>query len=117
VLRADDLVLLLPTSVACSAWVLAQLGEADEALSRLRESERLLEREVSTGSSHITAGRSTHWDARVCCWTGSTRRKSVPAARSSLPRVSRASLPHALHLLGDIAIHPDRFDPQIGEVS
>jgi hypothetical protein len=41
----------------------------------------------------------------------------VPAARSSLPRVSRASLPHALHLLGDIAIHPDRFDPQIGEVS
>ena len=38
-----EVVMLLPWAVASSAWALAQLGEADEALSRVREGERLLE--------------------------------------------------------------------------
>src|SRR5260370_34153150 len=38
---------MLPTSIAYSAWVLAQLGEVSEALSRLREGERLFERHAT----------------------------------------------------------------------
>src|SRR5262249_29829375 len=64
-LRANDLVLLLPTSVACSTWVLAQLGQADEALGRLGESKRLLEREISTGYVPYH-GWSYHALGRAC---------------------------------------------------
>ena len=46
VARTGNVVLLLPLAVASSAWVLAQLGEADEALNRLREAEQLLERQA-----------------------------------------------------------------------
>jgi tetratricopeptide (TPR) repeat protein len=47
--RTGNVVLLLPAALASSTWVLAQLGEADEALNRLREGEQLLERSVATG--------------------------------------------------------------------
>ena len=49
VVRAGNVVLLLPWAVASSAWVLAQLGEASEALNRLREGEQLLERQAARG--------------------------------------------------------------------
>src|SRR5215813_2050074 len=49
VFRAGNVDHLLPHSVAYSAWVLAQLGEASEGLSRLREGEHLLERQVARG--------------------------------------------------------------------
>src|SRR4029450_10352486 len=42
VVRAANVVFLLPAAVASSAWALAQCGEASEALSRLREGEPLL---------------------------------------------------------------------------
>lgn len=48
-LRAGNVVILLPFAVAASAWVLAQRGEAGEALNRLREGERLLEGFAATG--------------------------------------------------------------------
>src|SRR5262249_33225578 len=37
VLRTGNVVILLPIAVASSAWALAQLGEASEAMTRLRE--------------------------------------------------------------------------------
>src|SRR5262252_3526794 len=116
VLRADDLVLLLPTSVACSAWVLAQLGEADEALSRLRESERLLEREASTGFAPYH-GWAHHALGRACLLLDRLDEAQI-RARRALESSSRQPgfAAHAQHLLGDIATHPDRFDPQAGEV-
>src|SRR5205823_14587745 len=40
VARTGDAVLLLPYLVALSAWALAQLGEANEVLNRLREGEQ-----------------------------------------------------------------------------
>ena len=49
VLRTGNVVLSLPHSVAFSAWVLAQVGEASEALTRLREAEDLLERRAARG--------------------------------------------------------------------
>src|SRR5215813_8122825 len=50
VLRAGNVDQLLVQSVASSAWVLAQLGEASEGLSRLREGEHLLERHGARGN-------------------------------------------------------------------
>ena len=48
-LRTGNIVLTLPDAVASSAWVLAQLGEAHEALTRLREGEQLQERQAARG--------------------------------------------------------------------
>ncbi|HKE92295.1 MAG TPA: hypothetical protein VKB45_18320, partial [Gemmatimonadales bacterium] len=45
VIRAGNVGQLLSRSAASSAWVLAQLGEASEGLSRLWEGEHLLEGE------------------------------------------------------------------------
>ncbi len=114
-LRANDLVLLLPTSVACSTWVLAQLGQADEALSRLRESERLLEREVSTGYVPYH-GWSYHALGRACLLLDRLD-EAQTLARHALECSARQPgfAANAKHLLGDIAMHPDCFDPQIAE--
>ena len=115
VLRGDDLILLLPTAVACSAWVLAQLGEAGEALSRLREGEQLLEGHEARG--HVSnRGWAYHGLGRAGLLLGrldEARRLGDRAVESS-PR-QLGFVAHALHLLGDIATHPDRFDPESAE--
>ena len=49
VFRAGHVLMFLRTAVASSAWVLAQLGEASEALSRVRECEQLGERLAASG--------------------------------------------------------------------
>ena len=49
VFRTGSIVVGLPRAVASSAWVLAQVGEASEALTRLREGEELLERHAARG--------------------------------------------------------------------
>src|SRR5262249_20817044 len=41
--RAGSIVIGLPEAIASSAWVLAQIGEADEALSRVQEAKALYE--------------------------------------------------------------------------
>jgi hypothetical protein len=46
VARSGNVVALLPSAVAHSARILAQLGEMSAALSRLRESEQLIERSI-----------------------------------------------------------------------
>src|SRR5262244_516475 len=48
--RAGNVGILLHRSVVSSAWVLAQLGETSEGLSRLREGEQLLEHEAARGN-------------------------------------------------------------------
>ena len=45
--RTGNRVLDLPSPFASSAWALAQVSEASEALTRLREGEQLLERHVA----------------------------------------------------------------------
>jgi class 3 adenylate cyclase/tetratricopeptide (TPR) repeat protein len=47
--RKGNIFISLPHAVASSAWILAQVGEAGEALSRLREGEELLERRTAGG--------------------------------------------------------------------
>ncbi len=116
VARTGNVFLLLPLPVASSAWVLAQLGEASEALGRLREGEQLLERQAARGFVS-NLGWGYHSLGRACLALGrldEARRLGDRAVESSPSQPGYAA--HALHLLGDIATHPDRFDAESGEV-
>ena len=113
--RTGHIVLGLTFSVARSAWILAQVGEASEALARLRESEQLLERDAARGYflAHTVAYPSL---GRAALLLGRLDEARVLGARaleysSSFPGFAA----HTLHLLGDLATHPDQFDPESGE--
>src|SRR5262249_40893676 len=113
--RAGNVGPLLSSSVVSSAWVLAQLGEASEGLSRLQEGEHLLEREAVRGnlgflgSFYVALGRA----ALVLGRLDDAQRLGDRAVESSSRQPGWAAL--ALHLLGDIATPPDRFDAERGE--
>jgi tetratricopeptide (TPR) repeat protein len=109
VLRSGNVVFLLPLAIASSARLLAQLGEASDALDRLREVEQFLERQAPEGIGHAA---TYHALGRACLLLG-----RVDEARSLGDRAIKYSLSHypglaahALHLLGDVATHPDRID-------
>jgi class 3 adenylate cyclase/tetratricopeptide (TPR) repeat protein len=112
--RTLDVAVLLPWAVACSAWALAQIGKAKEALSRVREAEQLLARQAERG---IFGHRSWAYHAvsRACLLLGRFDEAHRLAERSV---ESSQQLPgfaaHALLLLGDIMSHPDRFDAEKG---
>jgi class 3 adenylate cyclase/tetratricopeptide (TPR) repeat protein len=113
--RTGNIALNLPRTVANSAWVLAQGGEASEALTRLREGEQLLERQAARG---IVArhGDAYHSLGRADLLLGrldEARRLGEHAVESSPVQPGFAA--YAMHLLGDIATHPDRFDAESGE--
>jgi tetratricopeptide (TPR) repeat protein len=116
VLRSGNILLPLPRAVAFAASVLARLGEASEALNRLRESEQLLERHAAK-SIVDTRNWDYHLLGRSSLLLGrldEARRLADRAVESSSHHPGFAA--HALHLLGDIATHPDRFDAERGEV-
>ena len=116
VARTGNVVLMLPHAVASSAWALAQLGEASGALNRLREGEELVERVAARGIVGGDRGWSYHALGRACLLLGrldEALRLGERAVESSQNRPGFAA--HALHLLGDIATHPDRFDAETGE--
>src|SRR5882762_2865901 len=71
----------------------AQLGEASEALNRLRESEPLLERWRRAESSRLSPGSITRWRAPVCCSAGATRRGISATARSNSVRPHKSPPP------------------------
>jgi tetratricopeptide (TPR) repeat protein len=109
-----DVAVLLPWAVASSAWALAQIGEASEALSRVREGEQLLERQAARG---IVAHRgwAYHASGRACLLLGrldEARRLGQRSVESSQRQPGFAA--HALRLLGDVATHPERFDAESG---
>jgi len=93
---------------------LAEIGEASEALNRVREGEQLLERQAARG---IVGHRGWAYGAAVapvCCSAGSTRRQRLGDRAIESSRHQPGFTAHALRLLGDIAAHPDRFDPESG---
>jgi len=115
VFRTGNVVLQLPLAVASSAWVLAQLGEKSEALNRLREGEELVEHLAVRGIVGY-CGWAFHSLGRAGLLLGrldDARRLGDRALESSPRHPGYAA--HALHLLGDIATHPDRFDAESGE--
>jgi len=114
-IRTGNVVLLLPLAVTSSAWVLAQLGEASEALNRLREGELLLERQAARGIVG-RLGFAYYSLGRACLLLGrldEAQRLGDRAVGFSQRQPGFAA--HALHLLGDVATHPDRFDAESGE--
>ena len=115
VVRAGNVVFQLPRAVASFAWVLAQLGETNEALRRLEEGEQLLARLGAKGISGMLCN-TYHALARASLLLGrldEVRRLGDRTIEVS-PRQAGV-VAHALHLLGDIASHPDQFDAEIAE--
>jgi tetratricopeptide (TPR) repeat protein len=113
--RTGNVLLNLPHAVASSAWALAQSGEAGNALTRFREGEHLLEREATRGIVGLH-GEACHSLGRAALLLGrldEARRLADRALTYSPSHPGFAA--HALHLLGDIATHPDRSDGESGE--
>src|SRR6185503_12817828 len=117
VLRTGNVVHLLPTAVAASTWLLAELGEASEAQNRVREGEELLDLQAATGmvgsrgwADHALGRASLALGRLDDAWRLSDRMVE------SLPGQLGVAA-HALHLRGDIATHPDRFEAERGEAS
>ena len=115
VVRTGNVVVQLGQAVAPSAWMLAQHGDANEALSRLREGEELLERQAARGVVFFR-GWDYHSLGRTCLLLG---RLDAAWHLGNCALASSPSHPgfaaHALHLLGDVTTHPDRFDAESGE--
>jgi class 3 adenylate cyclase/tetratricopeptide (TPR) repeat protein len=110
-----NVAMLLPWAIASSAWVLAQAGETEEALNRLREGERLLELHAASG---IVGHRSWAYQAlgRACLLLGrldEAQRLGCLSIESAHHQPGFRA--HALRLLGDLATHPDQFDAESGE--
>jgi tetratricopeptide (TPR) repeat protein len=115
VFRAGNVVFQLPLAVASSAWVLAQLGEASEALNRIREGEQLVAGQATREIVGHPA-RAYHALGRACLLLGrldEARRLGDCAVK--ILAGHHGFNAHAQHLLGDIATHPDRFDAERGE--
>jgi DNA-binding SARP family transcriptional activator len=115
VLLAANIVDLLPYAFAYSARALAHLGTVGEALHRLQEAERLLDaqsprgRVSEYGPVYLSLGRASLLLGRL----DEAQRLGDLALGSASGR--RDFVPYALLLLGDLAIHPDRFDAEKGE--
>jgi tetratricopeptide (TPR) repeat protein len=111
VLQASNVNALVIAMVAPSAWVLAELGEASEARNRLREAEQLLERAVVAN-----LGWNYHCLGHACLLLDQLDEAQRLADRAieCSPRQPGFAA-YALHLLGDIATHPNRFDAERGE--
>jgi class 3 adenylate cyclase/tetratricopeptide (TPR) repeat protein len=115
VARTGSVTLQLPWAVAFSAWALSQSDETGEALTQLGEAEQLLER-------HATKGLVAYWGwealGRACLVLGrlqEARRLGERAVETSKSQPGFTA--RALHLLGDVANHPDRFDAEGGETN
>ena len=113
--RKGDIFLALPHAVASSARLLAQLGETSEALSLRQEGEKLLEHRIAGGTID-QAGMDYHWLGRAAFLLGrfdEARRLAACSLQYSPSHPGFAA--HALHLLGDIATHPDQLHDEEGE--
>jgi tetratricopeptide (TPR) repeat protein len=115
VVRAANIVLPFAAGFAASAWVLAQLGEASEALNRAREAEQLLERQSVRGSvaSHAWAYHALGHGYLLLGHLDDAERLGARAVQSSPSQP--AFVAYGAHLLGDIATQSGRFDAERGE--
>jgi tetratricopeptide (TPR) repeat protein len=113
--RSGNVAIQLPSALAATAYALAQLGEADEAVSQMRLAEQVIEQFATTGIIGHLAW-SYHVLGRAALRLGRSdeaRRLGDRAVEFSPHHPGFAA--HALHLLGDIATYPDRFDAEKGE--
>jgi tetratricopeptide (TPR) repeat protein len=115
VIQSGSVLLQLPFALPPSAWVLAQLGDGQEALNRLREGEQVLERSAAQGVllqhgwGYQSLGRASLLLGRL----DDARRFGERAIESSSNCPGFAA--HASHLLGDVASYADQFDADRSE--
>jgi len=113
-LQTGNVALQFSWAAAAAAWALAQIGEASEALDRIRRAEELLECEAVSG---IVAFRGWAYSAvgRACLLLGRLDKARHLADRAVEVTGRRSGFAaHALYLLGDIASHRDGFDVERG---
>lgn len=114
-LRSGHVAMHLPWAIASSALALARIGASVEALDRVQEAQQLLERQSAQGVvghrswACNTVARATLLLGRV----EEAQRMAEHAFESSSHQPGFAA--YALHLLGDIATNPYKFNPEIGE--
>jgi tetratricopeptide (TPR) repeat protein len=113
--QSGNVAIQLPSALAACAYALAQLGEADKAVSQMRLAEQVIDRFTTTGIiGHLA------WSYHVLGRTALLLDRSDEASRLADRAVEFSPhhpgfAAHALHLLGDIATRPDRFDADKGE--
>ena len=117
--RATEEVLNLPHVLGLLAWALAQTGETTEAAGHLREGEQLYERVRARPATSGWASRgAATYLGRASLIVGRTteaRQFAQQALEAVQHHADRRTHPYTLHLLGDIATHPDQFDAEKGE--
>jgi DNA-binding SARP family transcriptional activator len=107
VFRTANVVIQLPSALAASAWALAQLGEAGEALDQIRLGEQIAEGLAAMGIvghlawSYQAMGRAALLLGRIDEARRLGDRATVFASRHT------GFAAHARHLLGDIAARGD----------
>ena len=115
VFKSGNVAIQLPSALAASAWASSQLGEATEAANQILLGEQVIEQFATTGIvahlawSYHALGRANLLIGRV----DEARRLAARAVDFSPRHPGFAA--HALHLLGDIATHPDKLDAEKGE--
>jgi DNA-binding SARP family transcriptional activator/tetratricopeptide (TPR) repeat protein len=115
VFRTGNVVIHFPSVVAASAWALAQLGEAKEALNQIRQAEQVAERLAATGTvGHHAWSYQALGRAALLLGRPDEARRLGDRAMEFAPRHPGFAA-HALHLLGDVATDPHRFDAEAGE--
>ena len=114
--RTGNVALMLPLDIALLGRVLAELGKTTEAVNLLHEAEKYHEHLLA--SDYPYRGTSVYFElGRSSLLLG-----RLDEARSLADRAVELSGRHpgfaarALHLLGDIATHPDRFDGKSAKV-
>jgi class 3 adenylate cyclase/tetratricopeptide (TPR) repeat protein len=114
-IRTGNVAIHLPWAVAFSAWTLAEIGEAGESLRRVQEAKRLLDDQAGKGTvAHH--GWAYHAAGRACFLLGLLDEARGLAERALATSEHQPGFTaHGLHLLGDVATHPDRFNPETGE--
>jgi class 3 adenylate cyclase len=114
--RSANVAIQLPSALATSAWASAQLGEASEALNQIRLGEQVIERFAATAIvGHLAWSYQVLGRAALLLGRLDDARRLADRAVEFSPRHPGFAA-HALHLLGDIASYPDRFDAANGEV-
>jgi len=114
VVQMADIKYLIPAAVAYFALVLAQLGEARAATSRLEEAEMLIAGKIARGivgparSYYLLLGRACLLLGRI---EDAQRFANQALDASGLRPMMR---PQSLLLRADIASHPDRFESDRG---
>jgi predicted ATPase len=113
--REGHIFLSLHHVIAASAWVLAQVGETSLSLTRLREGEQLLKRQSAReaidqhGGDYHALGRA----ALLLGQINEAQNLGDHALRYAPSHPGFAA--HALHLLGDIAMHPHHSNVERSE--